>query len=118
MSIQDLFEQEGQWQTTIGKAFPGERVVFRGFDLHHELANESWLALYLLGITGRKFEGTALKILNYMWVSTSYPDVRIWNNRVAALAGTAQSHAAGAMGAAIAVSDAQIYGGEAFVQGV
>jgi hypothetical protein len=43
-------------------------------------------------------------------VHTSYPDPRIWNNRVAALAGTARSTGNLGMSAAIAVSEASIYG--------
>jgi hypothetical protein len=41
---------------------------------------------------------------------TSYPDPRLWNNRIAALAGTARSTATLAISAANAASEASIYG--------
>ncbi len=105
-----LFESEDNWQTRMGAAFGGERVVFRGQDLHVDLKDLSWMELYLFGITGRRFTPTQIKVLNAIWVYTSYPDPRIWNNRVTALAGTTRSTAALGIGAAVAVSEASIYG--------
>ena len=46
-----------------------------------------------------------------IWTHTSYPDARLWNNRVAALAGTARSTGTLGIAAALAVSEAKIYGG-------
>lgn len=45
-----------------------------------------------------------------MWTSTSYPDARIWNNRVAALAGSFRSTGTLGLSAALAISEATIYG--------
>jgi Citrate synthase, C-terminal domain len=105
-----LLESENRWESRMGGWFPGERVVFRGRDLHRDLKDLSWLELYLFGITGRRFTPVELKILNAIWVYTSFPDPRLWNNRVAALAGTARSTGALGVGAAVAVSEASIYG--------
>lgn len=105
-----LLESEDNWQTRMGAAFGGERVVFRGQDLHVDLKDLSWMELYIFGITGRRFTPTQIKVLNAIWVYTSYPDPRIWNNRVTALAGTARSTGALGIGAAVAVSEASIYG--------
>lgn len=118
MSLQDLFDSENHWTSSLGKVFPTERVVFRGKDLHHDLKDLTWFELYLYGITGRFFTERELKMLNYIWVSTSYPDPRIWNNRVAALAGTARSTGPLAVGAAISVSEATIYGGRPILAGI
>jgi hypothetical protein len=49
-------------------------------------------------------------VLQAIWTFTSYPDSRIWNNRVAALSGTTRSTGALGMAAAVAVSEARIYG--------
>ena len=105
-----LLASEDRWVTRMGAAFGGERVVFRGRDLHVDLKDLSWMELYLYGITGRRFTAAELKVLNAIWVYTSYPDPRIWNNRVVALAGTARSTGALGVGAAVAVSEASIYG--------
>ncbi len=111
-----LLQNEDHWQTRMGAAMLQERVVFRGKDLHRDLGHWSWLELYLYGITGRTFDDVELKILNAIWVFTSYPDPRIWNNRVAGLCGTARSTGALSLSAASAVSDAEIYGGQPLIK--
>lgn len=107
----DLLENEGHWRTTMGAFFPGKRVVFRGKDLFTELGHLSWMQLYLYGITGRLFNEAQGKLFEGMWViSTSYPDPRLWNNRIGSLAGTARSTGNLGISAATAVSEASIYG--------
>jgi len=101
---------EGPLQSAVGGCFPGERAVFRGRDLHAHLRDADWLDLYLFGITGRQHTPEQLKVLHAIWVNTSYPDARLWNNRVAALAGSARSTGTLALAAALATSEAAIYG--------
>ncbi|OFZ67314.1 MAG: citryl-CoA lyase [Betaproteobacteria bacterium RBG_16_56_24] len=105
-----LEQQVGRLATKMGAFFPGERVVFRGHDLHASLKYLDLLELYLFGITGRRFTPQQMKVLHAMCTFTSYPDARLWNNRVAALAGTARSTGTLGIAAALAVSEAQIYG--------
>jgi hypothetical protein len=105
-----LQEYEGPLRTSMGACFPGERTVFRGKDLHADLRDLDWVELYTFGITGRRFLPSQIKILHALWTYTSYPDPRLWNNRVAALAGSARSTGALGVAAAIAVSEAAIYG--------
>lgn len=105
-----LISQEGPLRTRAGACFPGERTVFRGCDLHADLKDMDWVELYTFGITGRRFSTQQLKVLQALWTYTSYPDARLWNNRIAALAGSARSTGALGIGAAIAVSEASIYG--------
>jgi len=100
----------GRLRTRMGGAFVGQRAVFRGRDLHADLADMEWLALYVFGITGERYTPAQLKVLHAIWVYTSYPDARIWNNRVAALAGSARSSGTLGVAAALAVSEAEIYG--------
>jgi hypothetical protein len=105
-----LEEHVGRLVTSAGAFFPGERAVFRGHDLHASLKDLDWLELYLFGITGRRYTPQQMKVLHALWTYTSYPDARLWNNRVAALAGTARSTGSLGIAAALAVSEAQIYG--------
>lgn len=100
----------GKLTTEVGGAFPGERAVFRGHDLHEELTGKSWIDLHLFGITGKNFQPAELRLLEAIWAYTSYPDARIWNNRVAALAGSARSTGPLGVAAALAVSEAKAYG--------
>jgi hypothetical protein len=107
---QALQDNVGVLATRMGQAFVGSRAVFRGHDLHADLKDMDWIELYVFGITGRRFTPPQLRLLHAIWVYTSYPDARIWNNRVAALAGTARSTGNLGIAAAIAVSEASIYG--------
>lgn len=105
-----LLQSEDKWITSMGAWFAGERVVFRGKDLHHDLRDMNWMELYLYSITGREFTEEQLRVLNAIWTFTSFPDPRLWNNRVVALASTARSTPTLALSAAIAVSEASIFG--------
>jgi len=108
-----LMEHAGRLKTRMGACFPGSHAVFRGHDLHAELKDMDWVELYLFGITGRRFTPQQIELFHAIWVYTSYPDARLWNNRVAALAGSARSSASLGITAALAVSEATTYGGQA-----
>lgn len=113
-----LESQVGVVKSRMGAAVIGSHAMFRGHDLHRELRDLDWVELYLFGITGRRFTPQQAKLLHAILVYTSYPDVRIWNNRVAALAGSARSTPALAISAALAVSEAGIYGGQPGVRAI
>lgn len=99
------------WITAMGKWFPGDKVMFRERNLLEDLVQDmDWMALYLYGITGREFDAKQLDLLQSMWTHTSFPDPRLWNNRVAALAGTARSTPTLGICAALAVSESTLYG--------
>lgn len=106
-----LQENVGVLKSRMGTFYPGSHVIFRGHDLHADLKDMDWIELYVFGITGRRFTKEQLRLMHSMWTYTSYPDVRLWNNRVAALAGSARSTGTLGLAAALAVSEASIYGG-------
>jgi hypothetical protein len=105
-----LRQNVGRVKSRVGGCFIGSHTLFRGKDLHAELGEASWLDVYLFGITGRRFSAPELRLLEALWAYTSYPDARIWNNRVAALAGSARSTANLAISAALSVSEGTIFG--------
>ncbi len=105
-----LASYAGVHKTRMGACFPGSHAIFRGQNLHTELKDMSWFELYLFGVTGRRFSSNQLDLLQALWSYTSYPDARIWNNRVAALSGTVRSTGNLGVSAALAVSEAAIYG--------
>ncbi|MBT1073003.1 citryl-CoA lyase [Pelotalea chapellei] len=113
-----LHQHIDRLKSSMGACFPGERAIFRGHDLHVELKNMDWIELYVFGITGRRFTEKQLSLLHAIWVCTSYPDARIWNNRVAALAGSSRSTGALGIAAALAVSEASIYGGGIYIPSI
>jgi len=102
---------EDNWHTSIGASFPREqRTVLRGKDLLGELSNHRWMELMVYAITGKESKRLA-RLVEAMWViATSFPDPRLWNNRVAALGGTVRTTGALAANAASAVSEANAYG--------
>lgn len=105
-----LQENVGVLKSRMGTFYPGSHVIFRGHDLHTDLKDMDWLELYMFGITGRRFSKEQLRLMHSIWTYTSYPDVRLWNNRVAGLAGSSRSTGTLGMAAALAVSEASIYG--------
>ena len=111
-----LRRSAGRLRSTVGACYPGSHANFRGHDLHLDLKDLDWVELYIFGITGRRFSEAQVRLLHAIWVYTSYPDARLWNNRVAALAASARSSSNLGMSAAIAVSEASVYGGRAGLQ--
>ena len=107
-----LHEWEREWPTAMGAFVPEEgRVWFRGRDLHKDLDSESWMGLLALGVTGRHFSAEQLELFSGLWkLAVSYPDPRLWNNRIGALAGTTRSTANLGMTAGLAISDATLFG--------
>lgn len=118
MSHSDLIENEDRIITKMGRSYLSERVVYRGKDLHHELKDLSWIELYAYGITGRNYSAQQVKLLNYIWLSTSYPDKSIWPNHITALAGNFNTTPALALSAGIAACEATIFGGKPFRTGI
>lgn len=112
MTNTTLFEYEDHWPTELGAVSVADgTVTFRGHDLLNALEDLSWMDLLMFGITGRRFSAAQLELFQGLWkISASYPEPRIWNNRVAALGGSARSTPGLSLGAAIAVTDATIYG--------
>jgi hypothetical protein len=111
MNTQHFLEQyEGPLKTTMGAAFPGERTIFRGYDLHHDLSDLDCTELLAFGITGRRFPKPMVKILSALHTCTSYPDPRLWNNRVVALAGSTRSTGCLAIAGGIAASEGTVFG--------
>ncbi|MFZ5653933.1 MAG: hypothetical protein ACOY42_05975 [Pseudomonadota bacterium] len=101
---------EDNWATAMGAWFPGERVVLRGRDLLNDLGHRPWMELFVYGITGRESPRLARLIEGIWAISCSYPEPRLWNNRVAALAGAARSTCVLGVSSAVAVTEATLYG--------
>lgn len=106
-----LFEYaSGPMRTRAGQVFPGQRAVFGGQDLHATFQHADWIDLYVYGISGKRLSPAQIKVLHGLWIFTSYPDARLWCNRVGALAASTRGTGAQALAAGIAVAEASIYG--------
>ncbi|CAN5487523.1 hypothetical protein BH11PSE11_BH11PSE11_39170 [soil metagenome] len=106
-----LSEHAGVLRTQVGACWPGTRAVFRGQDLHKDLHGVDWMELFVFGITGRRYEPNEVRLMHAIWVVTSYPDTRLWSNRVGALAGNSRSSPVLGLAAAIAITEAEVFGG-------
>jgi hypothetical protein len=99
------------WHTTTGSWFPGERIVLHGVDVLATMTGKTWMEVILLAITGKIPERRTAEFLDaVLALSGSIPDPRLWNNRIAALAGVTRSTPALGMSAGMAASDAIIFG--------
>lgn len=105
-----LYPRVGNLKSRAGGFVPGSHATMRGLDLHSTFKTTEWFELYLFAISGRRFSIPERQLLQSIWTYTSYPDARLWNNRVAALAGASRSTGNLALAAALAVSEATVYG--------
>ena len=101
---------EDNWQTSIGGWSLEGKVVLRGKDVFTELNEKPWMEYLLYAATGKESPRIA-RLIEAIWViCTSFPDPRIWNNRISALAGTARSTGVLAAAGSLAVTEATVYG--------
>lgn len=99
------------WPTDKGTWIPGKNVLYREKQLLTDFTDKSWMTLLMYGVKGQEPSANQAKLAEIIWtICASYPDPRLWNNRICALAGTTRSTGPLAIGAATAVSEATIYG--------
>jgi citrate synthase len=96
-----------------GVALLGSQVVVHGKDLHGECLELGFVHYLLFCVTGRRFEPSQVGVLERLWVSTGYPDARIWCNRIAGYMGSARVDPGLALSAALAASNSVTYGFQA-----
>jgi hypothetical protein len=84
--------------------------VVHGKDLHAECLDLSFVHYFLFCATGRWFDPERARVLERFWVSTGYPDARIWCNRIAGYLGSARVDPGLALSAALAASNSVGYG--------
>jgi hypothetical protein len=112
-----LSEHPQPWiRTSAGVATLGRQVVVHGRDLHHECLDLSFVHYLLFCVCGRRLGERRARVFEELWVSTGYPDPRIWCNRIAAYLGSARVDPGLAMSAALAASDSVAYGFRAVVR--
>jgi citrate synthase len=110
-----LEKYEDNWQTSIGGLLADGQVLLRGSNIFTQHKNDRWMEFLLFGVTGKKDPELA-RLIEAIWIiCTSYPDPRIWNNRVSALAGTTRSTGVLATAGSLAVTEANIYGSRAIL---
>jgi hypothetical protein len=104
-------------RTRAGALFPGVKVRFGEHTLHEHMLDWPWMKLWLFSVTGREFPANVSKCIEALWVNTSYPEARVWNNRIAGVVASTRGTSVLGLSAAVAVSEAYIYGGQVRIQG-
>ena len=97
-------------RASAGIAVLGSRVVVHGKDLHHDCLELSFVHYCLFSATGRWFDARRARVLEQFWISTGYPDARIWCNRVAGYLGSARVEPGLTLSAAMAATTSVGYG--------
>lgn len=106
-----LSHYEDNWETAMGACILGEgRIILRGRDLLTELNELRWSELLVFAVTGKESQTLARLVEALSVICTSFPDPRLWNNRVAALGGTTRTTGSLVVNAASTVSEADAYG--------
>ena len=92
----------------------GGESLLHGYSIQRELVGKlSWMQSMIFSATGKVPPENHAHLIEAMFIVTSYPDPRLWCNRVAALAGTARVPAMSALSVGIASSEARLYNGQA-----
>lgn len=117
--VEKLIQAQKQYCSNIGASNPGVGVEFRGHNVFEKFKHSNWLGMFYFSVTGRELSENAKLFLNGIYsMGFSYPDVRIWNNGVAALAASTRSTAQLGVTAACAVSEARFYGGRPVMKSI
>ncbi len=112
MKNHELLEKyEGMWPSNVGGWSPGHGVMYRQRALFSDVSDMGWLGMLLYGMTGREFSGKQISLIEkIMIIASSFPDPRLWNNRIAALAGTVRSTHTLGISAANSMSETRYFG--------
>jgi len=100
-------------RSSAGIAVLGSQVAVHGLDLHADCLQLGFVHYLLFCVTGRRFDPVVARALEELWVSTGYPDARIWCNRVAGYLGSARVDPALALAASLAATNSVAYGFQA-----
>jgi citrate synthase len=96
----------------------GEGVRCHGYDLLNDLVGElSYFQLIVLNALGYIPERRFADWLESAYMCLSWPDPRIWCNRVGALAGSVGGTVAGGTAAGILAGDSEMYGAYSMIKG-
>lgn len=111
VSPEQLAQWERHWITDMGAWMPAKGAVLRGRNIFTDMADTSWMGYLMFIITGRDFSPEQIRLFEGMWcLAANFPDPRLWNNRMAALAATARSTASLGVASGIATSDSIVFG--------
>lgn len=112
-------KRRGKIVSATGGAKLGKDVMVHGVDLLNDfMQNHSYFEYLVFAITGEKPNPSFAKWMESAFLCTSWPDPRIWCNRVAAYLGDAHGSPAAAVAASALAQDSEMYGGRTALESV
>jgi citrate synthase len=109
----------GKIRSKKGGWIIGQSVQSHGFDLTEELVGKySYMQVIMLNATGRMPDKRLADWIEAVHICLSWPDPRIWCNRIGALGGTVGLTPITATAAGLMASDSRSYGGRTLVEGL
>lgn len=115
----NLWEQyRGKIRNTKGGWILGEAIYNHGFSMMDELVGHtSYFQVLILNITGRLPEKNISDWTEASFICLSWPDPRIWCNKIGALAGTSRTSSTAAVSAGTLAADSRMYASGAMLEG-
>jgi len=111
-------ERRGLFRTSKGGWIIGEAVYNHGYSMMDDLVgHKTFFQVLVLNVTGRLAEKNLADWLEASFICLSWPDPRIWCNKVGTLAGTMQCSPAAAVSVGILAADSRMYASGALVAG-
>ncbi len=112
-------EHRGKIRSRKGGWLIGKGVLCHGYDMMEDLVGKySYFQVLILNATGRMVEKRVADWFEAIYICLSWPDPRIWCNRVGALGGTMRSSPVAATVAGILAGDSKAYGQKPLVEGL
>ena len=107
-----IVSRRGQWKA-------GEGVFNQGYDMIEDvLGHYSYMQIVVLNSTGKMPSKALADWLEACYLCVSWPDPRIWCNRIGALAGAARTSSLLASSLGNIASDSKAYGPKTFIAGM
>jgi len=109
----------GKIKTKKGGWRIGKGVSSHGYDLLNDVVGHySYMQVVILNATGRMPSRELADWVEAVYICLSWPDPRIWCNRIGALGGTVNASAISATCAGIMANDSRSYGARPMLEGV
>ncbi|TQV84663.1 hypothetical protein FKG94_03835 [Exilibacterium tricleocarpae] len=119
MNYQSWQQLRGRIKSKKGMWRIGAGVESHGYDLINELVGHySYMQVVVLNATGRMPSKGLADWFEAVHICLSWPDPRIWCNRIGALGGASGASVVAATSAGIMASDSRAYGIRPIVEGI
>ncbi|MFC3851378.1 hypothetical protein ACFOSD_06305 [Salinispirillum marinum] len=97
----------------------GKQVISHGYDVMQDMVGKfSFMQVVVLNATGRLPTPALAQWFEACHVCLSWPDPRIWCNRIGALGGSARVSTVAATCAGVMAADSRVYGIKPMIEGV